>query len=91
MVLDTNYARMIVQFPELVVIDEKHKGLKHPSEYQLFKPTKPTPVGHWIMEACIRLPMTGVPFLFQEYGKVDEAMTLLKYIYVVGLPCHTSS
>ena len=86
MVLDKNYARMVVQFPELVIVDEKHKGLKHPCEYQSYEPSKPTPVGHWIMEASIRLPRTGVPFLFQEYGKVDETMTLLKYIYVVRLP-----
>ena len=39
MVLDKNYARMVVQFPELVIVDEKHKGLKHPCEYQSYEPS----------------------------------------------------
>ena len=91
LILCVNYSKMITQFPDLIIIDEKHKGLKSPCEYQQFVRSKPTPLGHWIMEVCIRLPVTGRPFLFQSYRKEEEEMTLLKYACIVRHPYCTLS
>lgn len=63
-VLKLNEAfQQAVILPEVFTMDEKLKPFTGDSPYIWYVPNKDPPSGHWITEATMKAPLSGLPFL----------------------------
>ena len=66
-ILNAKAAARVSIVPEVITIDEKLKKFSGDTPYRRYVPNKNPPTGHWITEATMKGPHTGLPYLIAAF------------------------